>query len=1055
MEPASNYRNPVPPDCCGSPSSADKEQIRRLLDAFPESAYLCDPDGLIIYYNDRAPEIWGRRPALNDPADRYCGSFSLRDGSGAPIRHEHCFMAVALRERRPQRGKEAIVERPDGTCRRVLCYATPWCDENGRLIGGVNVLVDITDHKQMETALHADRAVLLRREAVLAQAGKMAHFGAWEVEIRDEDRINLNPLHWSDETFRIFGFSPGAVHPTNELFFSLVHPEDRQCIVEAVARSKAERRPYEIEHRIRRCDGIERTVLEHAEWTFAPDGRPIRLVGAVQDITARKQAEEALRRSEQNFARLLDSIDGIVWEADARTMKFTFVSSQAERLLGYPVRRWIDDPNFWRDHLHPEDRDAAVNLCLEFTRRGETHAFDYRMIAADGRIVWLHDVVTVDMQHGRPQTIRGVMVDITRRKQAEEALRDSEQRHQALVKALPDLMFLLDGNGRYLDYQASNLEDLFVAPETFLGRTVSDIMPAPLAAMVMEKLAAVAASGGTETFEYMLPLKSGRRWFESRITPCGTGLFMALARDITEQKQMVAALHESEERLRLVARATLDAYYDWDVRTNLVWRNDGYQQMLGADDPVGPDLDWIVDRMHPDDRDWVMASVQSAFQRRESTWQAEYRLVRRTGDVIHVLDRGHIEYDAQGQPLRMLGAFTDLTERVRAEDVRKKLEVRLMQAQKMEAVGQLAGGVAHDFNNLLTIIAGYVDLLQSSLPADSPLQSSVQAIQDAGQRAAALTGQLLAFSRRAVLEPKVLDLNAVVRDTEMMLLRLLGADIRLTTHLEPRLATVQVDPGQWGQVLINLAVNARDAMPTGGRLTIETAHAAIDEEAAKTHPGIQPGRYVMLAISDTGHGMSADVRSHIFEPFFTTKEVGKGTGLGLAVVHGIVSQSGGFIDVISEPDVGTTFEIYLPAVDLDPVASEGESCTVGSLRGSETILLVEDEQAVLRIAQLALHSHGYHVLTAADGEAAFKNAVKFRGRIDLLLTDVVMPHLHGPELAGRLAPYAPNMKTLYTSGYTDDAVLRYGVSRESVAFLPKPYTPLALVRKVRQVLDQK
>ena len=391
-------------------------------------------------------------------------------------------------------------------------------------------------------------------------------------------------------------------------------------------------------------------------------------------------------------------------------------------------------------------------------------------------------------------------------------------------------------------------------------------------------------------------------------------------------------------------------------------------------------------------------------------------------------------------------------ERKRTEEALRSSEERLRQAQKMEAVGRLAGGVAHDFNNLLTVITSYSVLLLEDLGADDPKRDDVDQIRKAAEGAAALTRQLLAFSRQQVLQPKALDLKATVAGTDKLLKRLIGEDIRLTTVLAPDLGVVKADPGQIEQIIMNLAVNARDAMPTGGRLTIEAANVDMDAAYVRGHGPASPGRYVMLAISDTGIGMDEPTKARIFEPFFTTKEAGKGTGLGLATVYGIVKQSGGFIWVYSEPNHGTSFKVYLPRVD-EPAEPTAPTATAEPARGTETVLVVEDAASVRMVTRQVLERYGYAVLEAPNGETALRLAAKHHGPIHLLLTDVVMPGLSGRQLAEQLVRLRPDMKVLYASGYADQAIVHHGILESGIAYIQKPFTPEGLARRVRQVLD--
>jgi PAS domain S-box-containing protein len=522
---------------------------------------------------------------------------------------------------------------------------------------------------------------------------------------------------------------------------------------------------------------------------------------------------------------------------------------------------------------------------------------------------------------------------------------------------------------------------------------------------------------------------------------------LALSAEERQRRQAEAAVRRSEERFRALVEHSSDALILLDSQGRVTYVSASSQRHLGwtAADMLGRS---IFDFLHSDDRELAGARLADAGQWPGATITQELRFQHADGTWHHMECVGVNRLNEPSVGAIVINA-RDVTERRRLED-------QLRQAQKMEAVGRLAGGVAHDFNNLLTAILGYCNLMLDEIPAEDPLRQDLEEIRQAGDRAAALTRQLLAFSRRQMLQPQIIDLNTLVRQMEKMLRRLIGEDIELVTPLGPDLTQVKVDPASIEQVLVNLAVNARDAMPLGGRLTIETAMVDLDDAYAETHVTVIPGRYVMLAVSDTGQGMDAATRARIFEPFFTTKEQGKGIGLGLATVYGIVKQSGGYIWVYSEPGHGTVFKVYLPPSDvaasaLRPVEPASES---EKHRGWETVLLVEDEDAVRALAREVLRRQGYVVLEARHGLDALRVAERHQDPIHLLVTDVVMPHMSGRDLARRLADARPNMKLLFISGYTDHAVVHRDLTPGS-AFLQKPFTPENFAQKVRSVLDEK
>lgn len=441
--------------------------------------------------------------------------------------------------------------------------------------------------------------------------------------------------------------------------------------------------------------------------------------------------------------------------------------------------------------------------------------------------------------------------------------------------------------------------------------------------------------------------------------------------------------------------------------------------------------------------DEVIVGLQSGCEPRSVNRNRNYT---KNGSVIYCEWYESALADESGQLVSILSLVHDVTER-------KHLEEQLRQSQKMEAIGRLAGGVAHDFNNLLTVINGYSELALSHLAEQDRLYKHIKEIRKAGERAAGLTRQLLAFSRQQILQPRSLDLSEVILNMSEMLQRLIGENIELVILAAADSGQIKADPGQIEQVIMNLAVNAYDAMPQGGKLTIEVAKIELEGEYAQKHIGKEPGSYVRLAISDTGMGMDEQTRSHIFEPFFTTKEKGKGTGLGLATVYGIVSQSGGSIRVYSEPGWGTTFKIYFPQIKNRDKLAMPTTTQVHSTQGSETILLVEDEPSVRELVRDTLKEEGYTVLEAKNGAEAILYSEQYQASIHLLLTDVVMPGLSGRQLAEHLWPLRPQLKVLYMSGYTDDAIVHHGVLEPGVAFLQKPFTPQALSRKVREVLE--
>jgi len=532
---------------------------------------------------------------------------------------------------------------------------------------------------------------------------------------------------------------------------------------------------------------------------------------------------------------------------------------------------------------------------------------------------------------------------------------------------------------------------------------------------------------------------------ELTITAMADGGTVCVCRDLSEREHAERARAEAEAKYKTLVEQVNAITYIAEIGIDGQWYyvSPQIESILGytQDEWLAISRNW-GEQIHPDDRPAVLAAEDAS--RNGAPFQAEFRVKRKDGREVWLSDTAVVVQGSNAHPV-MEGIMVDITER-------KLLETQLQQSRKMEAVGRLAGGIAHDFNNLLTIITGYTDLALSRPAVPLELRSDIERIENAAGRAAALVRQLLAFSRKQVLQPKILDLNAIVLNMEKLLRRLVDDNIEMSTSVRDDLGKVKADPAQIEQVIMNLVVNARDAMPEGGRLLLETSNVKLDSAYAFEHASVKPGAYVMLAVSDTGIGMDSETIAHIFEPFYTTKESGRGTGLGLSTVYGIVKQSGGYIWVYSEPSKGSTFKIYLPRVEEVEEAAAAKAVPFVNQRGSETILLVEDEEAVRDLVKSILAGHGYHVIVARDPRHAQEVAEKYPGEIHLLLTDVVMPGTSGRELAALIMKRRTNIRVLYMSGYTENVVTAGGLLEDGLAFLQKPFSPAVLVQKIHEVL---
>ena len=762
---------------------------------------------------------------------------------------------------------------------------------------------------------------------------------------------------------------------------------------------------------------------------------------------------EGLRRSEVRFRALIEKSNDAISLTSADGTTF-YRSPAIAKMLGWSPAEMAE--RAWGDSIFPEDRARFADEIASLVRRGERDlVLEFRAWHRDGSVRSMEGSATNLLDDPDVAAIVGNFRDVTPRKLAEQELKEARYLlEEAQTTAHVGSWTSALGLGGAITWSAECYRIFGVPAGTAMSveAFTACVFPADRDSVERASREAVARNLPYDIEHRVLRSDGQLRWVHERArvehdetgAPCR---LLGTVQDVTERH----FAEEDRARLAAIVESSEDAILSTTLGGAITSWNRGAERLYGysAAEVMGTRVPALVPSGSAEEE---QARILESVAQGEPVHAVETRRCRKDGSLVEVALTISPLRDRDGAVIGASAIARDLTERRATEAALLRTEEQFRQAQKMEAVGRLAGGVAHDFNNLLSVILGYALLALEDLKRDDPLYADIDEIRISAERATALTRQLLAFSRQQILQPRVVDLSQIVMGMKSMLSRLIGEDVELSTSAAPKLGRVLADPGQLEQVVMNLAVNARDAMPDGGKLTIELTNVQFDATPASAALGAVPGDYVMLAVSDTGTGMDAKTRARIFDPFFTTKEQGRGTGLGLSTVLGIVQQSGGNIGVYSELGAGTTFKVYLPRTDrIIEVALRSEP--PGTLRGTETVLLVEDEEQVRLVASAILSRNGYKVLEASNGEEALLFLKDSSVEIDLLLTDVVMPHMSGRKLAEQVARLRPDLKLLFASGYTDDAIVRHGVLDAGVAFLQKPFTPHALLSKLREVLE--
>ena len=1037
-----------------------EEWFRSIFENSPEMIVLVDVHGNLVDVNHKASDL------IRGPKEDLIGKHFL----DLPFWSAKTKRTIGENFAARLRGEEVPpyeieLMRSDG---KVLT-----CDIRGSLVRSLIdekpqvllIVSDVTQRKQAEESLEASRELY-------AAAARIGKFGHWKRDFVE------NTGYWSKETYDVFGLDPEHFVPTFDNFLSRIHPDDKEFVRNAVQSTLQTGRTQDIEYRIQRLDGEVQYIHSVAESVRDESGTVRMLVGTVHDITERKHAEQELQASEDLLNRTGDMARVGGWEInlDDDTVLWTHTT----KMIHEVPEDYTPTLEEAIDFFPGDARQTIAEAVRRAREEGVSYDLEVPFRTATGKHLWTRTVGEPVFVDGKCVRLYGTFQDITRQKHSEQERQTSERRFKILAETVQDVFWISSpGNDSFYvspAYQkiwGRSLDGYQEHPTAFLDAVLPDDKEAIISAVEQYH-----AKHWPYQLEYRIVRPDGtQRWILERGFPVrqdenSDPIMAGVCTDITERKQAEQAMLRREEelskvydsapaimivvdedqRIRRANRAAVEASHGASATAIAGLRGgEAIQCVHALDHPKGCGFGPACDTCG------IRNMVLDAFRTGKAQYQEEKKLVRLHGDktaTVHLV--ASAVPLAIGDRPHVLLTLEDITERRLAEEAIREKDELLRQSQKMEAIGSLAGGIAHEFNNLLQIIQGYSVLVLDSLPPTSSEHQDLQRVVTASARATHLTRQLLDFGRRSPLQRENVNANSVVREAGEILQAVIDKRIRIEILLDERVGTVSVDPASLQQALLNLCVNAQDAMPSGGSLTISTRDTIVRQSETGFHSGLKAGRYVQVSVTDTGCGMSKETMERAFEPFFTSKKVGEGTGLGLAMVHGIVAQLEGTIRVSSELGRGTSFVILLPVVDVTPASSDETRLPTGPRSpdtGTRTILVAEDEPLVRGVIAQILQNAGYSTITAQDGEEAVRMARQYGGQISLALLDVVMPHMTGYEAYEQMRRISPRTRFAFCTGYDVTRTLTDSIRKTSLPVFEKPVRPDVLLQFVRDLLD--